>query len=114
MQSVDVSHVVKSFADKVVVNDLSFSVGQGEIFGLIGPKTWKVIHYASFFTFMIAVMHGLASGSDTSLPWAHTVYWIFGSSFLFLTIYRLIAGVFPQKAVVKSRPVVAPRQGAEH
>ena len=38
MQSVDVSHVVKSFADKVVVNDLSFSVGQGEIFGLIGPN----------------------------------------------------------------------------
>jgi ABC-2 type transport system ATP-binding protein len=38
MQAVEVSHVVKSFADKVVVNDLSFSVAQGEIFGLIGPN----------------------------------------------------------------------------
>jgi ABC-2 type transport system ATP-binding protein len=38
MQAVEVSHIVKSFADKVVVNDLSFSVGQGEIFGLIGPN----------------------------------------------------------------------------
>jgi len=36
--AVEVSHIVKSFADKVVVNDLSFSVGQGEIFGLIGPN----------------------------------------------------------------------------
>jgi ABC-2 type transport system ATP-binding protein len=38
MQAVEVSHIVKSFADKVVVNDLSFSVDQGEIFGLIGPN----------------------------------------------------------------------------
>jgi ABC-2 type transport system ATP-binding protein len=38
MQAVEISHIVKSFADKVVVNDLSFSVGQGEIFGLIGPN----------------------------------------------------------------------------
>jgi len=38
MQAVAVSHIVKSFADKVVVNDVSFSVAQGEIFGLIGPN----------------------------------------------------------------------------
>jgi ABC-2 type transport system ATP-binding protein len=38
MQAAEVSHIVKSFADKVVVNDLSFSVAQGEIFGLIGPN----------------------------------------------------------------------------
>jgi ABC-2 type transport system ATP-binding protein len=38
MQAVEVSHIAKSFADKVVVNDLSFSVAQGEIFGLIGPN----------------------------------------------------------------------------
>jgi ABC-2 type transport system ATP-binding protein len=38
MLAAEVNHVVKSFADKVVVNDLSFSVAQGEIFGLIGPN----------------------------------------------------------------------------
>jgi ABC-2 type transport system ATP-binding protein len=38
MQAVEVSHIVKSFADKVVVNDVSFNVAQGEIFGLIGPN----------------------------------------------------------------------------
>jgi len=38
MLAVEVSHIVKSFVDKVVVNDLSFSVSQGEIFGLIGPN----------------------------------------------------------------------------
>jgi len=38
MSAVEVSHVVKSYADKAVVNDLSFSVAQGEVFGLIGPN----------------------------------------------------------------------------
>jgi ABC-2 type transport system ATP-binding protein len=38
MQAVEVSHIVKSFTDKVAVNDLSFSVAAGEIFGLIGPN----------------------------------------------------------------------------
>jgi ABC-2 type transport system ATP-binding protein len=36
--AVDVSHITKSYADKVAVDDLSFSVNQGEIFGLIGPN----------------------------------------------------------------------------
>jgi ABC-2 type transport system ATP-binding protein len=36
--AVQVNHVVKSFADKVAVGDLSFSVSQNEIFGLIGPN----------------------------------------------------------------------------
>jgi ABC-2 type transport system ATP-binding protein len=38
MPVVEVNHIVKSYADKVVVNDLSFSINQGEIFGLIGPN----------------------------------------------------------------------------
>ena len=38
MPAVEVSHIVKSYADKAVVNDLSFSVAQGEVFGLIGPN----------------------------------------------------------------------------
>ena len=38
MPVVEVNHIVKSFADKVAVNDLSFSVAQNEIFGLIGPN----------------------------------------------------------------------------
>jgi ABC-2 type transport system ATP-binding protein len=38
MLAVEVNHVVKSFTDKVAVDDLSFSVAQGEIFGLIGPN----------------------------------------------------------------------------
>jgi ABC-2 type transport system ATP-binding protein len=38
MSVVEVNHIVKSYADKVAVSDLSFSVAQNEIFGLIGPN----------------------------------------------------------------------------
>ena len=38
MPAVEVSHIVKAFADKIAVDGLSFSVSQGEIFGLIGPN----------------------------------------------------------------------------
>ena len=38
MLAAEVNHVVKSFTDKVAVDDLSFSVAQSEIFGLIGPN----------------------------------------------------------------------------
>jgi ABC-2 type transport system ATP-binding protein len=38
MSTVQANHVVKSYADKVAVDDLSFSVEPGEIFGLIGPN----------------------------------------------------------------------------
>jgi ABC-2 type transport system ATP-binding protein len=38
MSTVQVHHVFKSYADKVAVDDLTFSVEPGEIFGLIGPN----------------------------------------------------------------------------
>jgi len=38
MPAVEVNHIVKSYADKVAVDHLSFSVAQNEIFGLIGPN----------------------------------------------------------------------------
>jgi ABC-2 type transport system ATP-binding protein len=38
MFSVEVNHVVKSYGDRVVVSDISFTVDQSEVFGLIGPN----------------------------------------------------------------------------
>ncbi|MDD5510160.1 MAG: ATP-binding cassette domain-containing protein [Dehalococcoidales bacterium] len=38
MPAVEVSHVVKSYRDKVAVDDLSFFVSRNEVFGLIGPN----------------------------------------------------------------------------
>jgi ABC-2 type transport system ATP-binding protein len=38
MDTVVVNNVVKAFADKVAVKDISFTIKAGEIFGLIGPN----------------------------------------------------------------------------
>jgi ABC-2 type transport system ATP-binding protein len=38
MDTVTVNHIVKAFTDKVAVNDLSFTIQPGEIFGIIGPN----------------------------------------------------------------------------
>ncbi|WP_208867021.1 MULTISPECIES: nodulation factor ABC transporter ATP-binding protein NodI [unclassified Bradyrhizobium] len=36
--AIDLAGVKKSFGDKLVVNELSFTVGRGECFGLLGPN----------------------------------------------------------------------------
>jgi len=38
MHTVEVNHIIKSYVDKLAVDDLSFFIAQNEIFGLIGPN----------------------------------------------------------------------------
>lgn len=38
MHAIDVEHLVKKFGDLIAVNDISFFVENGEIFGLLGPN----------------------------------------------------------------------------
>ena len=75
----------------------------------IGPKTWRFIHFAAFANFMLALIHGLGSGTDASAPWVQWVYWFFGGSILFLTVYRVIASVIPQSPPAPARPVSTPQ-----
>src|SRR5712692_11618664 len=37
-QAITVQHLVKRYGDFVAVNDVSFSIKEGEIFGIIGPN----------------------------------------------------------------------------
>ena len=36
-KSVEISHLSKSYNGQSVVNDISFDISKGEVFGLIGP-----------------------------------------------------------------------------
>ncbi|MBN1643491.1 MAG: ATP-binding cassette domain-containing protein [Dehalococcoidales bacterium] len=38
MFTVEVNHILKAYGNRAVVNDLSFAINPGEIFGLIGPN----------------------------------------------------------------------------
>ncbi len=63
----------------------------------LGHKTWRLIHYISFVVFVLALMHGLFSGTDSPSDWATTLYWGGGISLLFLTVYRILVTVFQPK-----------------
>lgn len=69
----------------ILIVSLSFYVRKQ-----IGQKTWRSLHYVSFLTYIIALAHGIASGTDTSLPWAQSYYWYSAGSLLFLVVYRVI------------------------
>lgn len=73
---------------------------------LIGRVGWRLIHFLSFATFGLALLHGVMSGSDTGTPWAQALYWLSGGSLLFLTVYRMLA------SMVKRAPAEAAAPGA--
>lgn len=74
----------------------------------IGQKTWRVLHYASFLMYILGLLHGLFSGTDTSEVWAQWYYWISGGSLLFLFVYRVLSAIvdslFPPKKKVTPAP----------
>jgi predicted ferric reductase len=73
---------------------------------LIGQKTWRVLHYASFAMYLMGLFHGLFSGTDASTPWAQYYYWISGGSLLFLLVGRIVGTIIDK--LIPARP--APRQ----
>ena len=76
----------------------------------IGQKTWRLLHYISFGMYILALLHGIFSGTDTSAAWAQQYYWFSGASLLFLFFVRLLTAlinaIFPQQ---KRRPTPAAR-----
>lgn len=58
---------------------------------LITQRVWRIIHYLSFVVFLMVLVHGVTSGTDSNTTWAQTLYWVSGGSVLFLTIYRILS-----------------------
>ncbi|HEX6035313.1 MAG TPA: hypothetical protein VFY83_12790 [Anaerolineales bacterium] len=73
----------------------------------IGHKTWRVIHYLSFAMYMMGLIHGLFSGTDSATNWAQWYYWFSGGSLLFLFIYRIINTIAEQLTPRSKRQTVA-------
>ncbi len=57
----------------------------------IGARAWRTIHFLSFAVFVLAVLHGVFSGTDSSLPWVFWMYVSTGASVIAMTIYRIVA-----------------------
>jgi predicted ferric reductase len=57
----------------------------------LGIRTWRLIHSLSFALFLMALIHGLQSGSDSGYWWASTLYWVSAISVLVGSIFRVAA-----------------------
>jgi predicted ferric reductase len=65
----------------------------------ISSHVWRLVHYLSFVTYLLALTHGIMSGTDSTAPLVHGVYWATGGLVLFLFVYRLLGSVLKLKPV---------------
>jgi predicted ferric reductase len=66
----------------------------------IGHRAWRLIHFLSFLSLVLALAHGIMSGTDSTLDWLRGFYFASGASLLFLTLYRVvITAVTPRKSI---------------
>src|SRR5207244_5798559 len=57
----------------------------------LGVHAWRLIHMLSFALFLMVLIHGLKSGTDSQSPWALALYWGSGASVLLASVYRVVA-----------------------
>jgi ABC-2 type transport system ATP-binding protein len=64
--AIDVQHIVKKYGDFTAVNDVSFNVKDGEIFGLLGPNGAGKSTLIRMMTTLIPITSGIAriAGND--------------------------------------------------
>lgn len=57
----------------------------------IGYAWWRRFHYVSFAVFLLGILHGMGTGSDTTTAWGIAVYVLCVGSVAVLLILRLLA-----------------------
>lgn len=58
----------------------------------IGPRLWRLIHWAAYVSWPLAVVHGLGTGSDAQAPWLIAVVTSCVVAVLFALVLRLRQG----------------------
>ena len=65
----------------------------------VGPVWWRRIHLLAVPMFALALVHGVAAGTDVQQPWMWWTYLVTGGAVLFLLLVRgLTHGVRPVRA----------------
>ena len=57
----------------------------------IGGRNWRRLHYATFLVFLMGTVHGLAAGTDSSQPWAFSLYLGAVGAVAFATAWRALS-----------------------
>jgi sulfoxide reductase heme-binding subunit YedZ len=64
----------------------------------IGYRAWRWLHYTTFGTFMLALLHGTLAGTDSSQAWVELMYASAGLLVLSLSLYRFMPEPRPRSA----------------
>ena len=59
---------------------------------LVPYRAWRLIHYATFGAFALALAHGVGAGADSGAGWARYLYAGTGLVVFNLTVYRMLLG----------------------
>lgn len=55
----------------------------------IGQRTWRRLHYVSFASWLLALVHGFAQGTDTHIPFVSATYILSAAVVAGLLTYRI-------------------------
>ncbi len=66
---------------------------------IIGQRMWRAIHLTSYAAFVLALLHGVYAGSDSSEAWMRASYYAAGLSMFAVTTYRILATPAPRAVV---------------
>lgn len=69
----------------------------------ISKKLWKALHFLAYPTYIVTLIHGMGTGTDTSLPWVKALYISSCSILLLLLIGRMLVGGKQRMKPVKSK-----------
>ncbi len=56
----------------------------------IGGRNWRRLHWATYLVFLLATVHGFASGTDSTQPWARDLYLGAVGAVAFATAWRAL------------------------
>jgi sulfoxide reductase heme-binding subunit YedZ len=59
---------------------------------LVPYAAWRLLHYATFVAFVLAVAHGAGTGTDTKQLWGRDLYAATGFVVFVLFVYRVLMG----------------------
>jgi len=70
----------------------------------IPTPNWRLIHYGSYLVFLLALVHGIVSGTDSGLTWTNIIYWTSSAALFFLLVYRILVSAGNKQ----KRPAITP------
>lgn len=63
----------------------------------LGYSAWRKIHYGSFLLFILVLVHGIMSGTDSTSTEMVGLYLMSASSTIFLVFFRILSKLFSEK-----------------